>query len=387
MTQPRHPTQRPTLTAERIDDATEVSRTSIWQREFAEAGGAFCQAFQYAAIGMAIVGLDGRFLKLNRSFCRIVGYDEAELLALDFQAITHADDLGLDVSLARQLRDGEIDHYDLEKRYLHKDGSILWVQLSGSIVRDENGQPCYFIAQIQDITVRKQAELESGRRLRQMERLTTTVSQLMGEIDGASDDEHYARWLRILMESFESPAGLLVLFDGEDTVVTIYAHETGSRRLQKPAQDCWASWKSALESRRVIAENTPRRMSCGRVVARSLVGPLIHDDVPLGWIAVGDAAADYDDDVRDLLGRVTRMIAPVVHARQKRAALTPREREVMELLVEGMSQKQIAAALDISVQTAAKHRARLLDKLQIKNDVELVHLALRMQRPAAVHAE
>ncbi len=245
MSQSPHSTQGPTLAVDRIDDATARQRTAIWQREFAEAGGAFSQAFHHAAIGKAIVGLDGHFLKLNRSFCRIVGYDEAELLALDFQAITHDDDLDTDVTLARQLRDGEIDHYHLEKRYRHEDGGTIWVQLSVSVVRDKNGQPCYFISQIQDITARKRAELDSARRLRQMERLTSTVSQLMRELDGASDDEHYEHWLRILMESFESPAGLLVLFDGEDMIGTLYAHETGWRRVQKSAEHCCASWTSA----------------------------------------------------------------------------------------------------------------------------------------------
>jgi two-component system response regulator DctR len=85
-----------------------------------------------------------------------------------------------------------------------------------------------------------------------------------------------------------------------------------------------------------------------------------------------------------LLARVTRMIAPMMHARLKRDMLTPREQEVMEMLVSGMSQKQIAQELNISVQTAAKHRARVLDKLKLQNDVELTHLALQMRRPAGL---
>lgn len=361
-------------------------RNTIWQSEFAQATGAFRSAFQHAAIGMAIVDLDGRFLKLNRSFCRIVDYDEAELLATDFQSITHPDDLDIDVSLARQLRDGEIDHYHLEKRYLLKDGRIIWVELSVSIVREASGEPCYFVSQVQDITARKQAELESRHRLAQLERLTHTVSRLMHGIDSASDDEHYERWLRILLESFASPAGMFVCFELEGALSGVYVHELGARRFRYGAASR-RLWETALKSGRVVADNKRRRMRCGRVVNRSLVGPLLHDGVKLGVIHLGDASAEYSADDCDLLGRVTRMIAPVVHARRKRAVLTPREREVMEMLVSGKSQKEIAFALQISVQTAAKHRARLLEKLQLKNDVELTHLAMRMRQPEAVLAD
>ena len=79
------------------------------------------------------------------------------------------------------------------------------------------------------------------------------------------------------------------------------------------------------------------------------------------------------------MSRVANIIAPVLNAQRKRAALTPREAEVMDLIVSGRSQKQIAAALDISMQTAAKHHARVLRKLNVDNDVELVRLVLKMQ--------
>jgi DNA-binding CsgD family transcriptional regulator len=114
-----------------------------------------------------------------------------------------------------------------------------------------------------------------------------------------------------------------------------------------------------------------------------MVGPIVYNDVALGLFHVGDAPLDYDPDDRDLLSLISGMIAPVLHARMKRGRLTPREAEVMDLIVGGMTQKQIAAALNISVQTAAKHRAKVLEKLNVRNDVELVHLAFEM-RPRAV---
>jgi PAS domain S-box-containing protein len=118
----------------------------------------FRGAFESAAIGMALVAPAGRWLRVNRSLCRIVGYTADELLASDFQSITYEEDLDKDVDYVRRMLDGSLSHYDMEKRYLHKDGHIVWVLLSVSLVRDTMGKPMYFVAQIQDVTERKRLE-------------------------------------------------------------------------------------------------------------------------------------------------------------------------------------------------------------------------------------
>jgi PAS domain S-box-containing protein len=115
-------------------------------------------AFHSASIGTALVGLDGTWLRVNQAICRIVGYSEEELLKLTFQDITHPDDLAGDVALVEQLLRGEASHYELEKRYLHKDGRIVWIHLSATLTRTPAGEPWVFLSQIQDITARKRAE-------------------------------------------------------------------------------------------------------------------------------------------------------------------------------------------------------------------------------------
>jgi PAS domain S-box-containing protein len=118
----------------------------------------FRLAFEYAAIGMALVAPDGRWLRVNQALSRIVGYTAEELLRIDFQTITHPDDLDADLALLRQTLDGSIPHFQMEKRYFHKLGHVVWAMLSVSLVRDEGGQPLYFISQIEDISARKEAE-------------------------------------------------------------------------------------------------------------------------------------------------------------------------------------------------------------------------------------
>src|SRR4030088_3196778 len=108
----------------------------------------FQSAFEFAAIGMALVSPEGKWLRVNRSICEITGYSEAELLKRTFQDITHPDDLDLDLANVRKMLAGEIKTYQMEKRYFHKDGSIVWVLLSVSLVRTESGEPLFFIGQI-----------------------------------------------------------------------------------------------------------------------------------------------------------------------------------------------------------------------------------------------
>jgi diguanylate cyclase (GGDEF)-like protein/PAS domain S-box-containing protein len=112
----------------------------------------FRSAFQNAAHGMALVSTEGRFIKVNSALCDMLGYDEADLLSIDFQTISHPDDLSTDLHHVQELLQGKIETYQLEKRYFHKAGRIVWVLLSVSLVRTKDGIPIHFVSQIQDIT-------------------------------------------------------------------------------------------------------------------------------------------------------------------------------------------------------------------------------------------
>ena len=118
----------------------------------------FRHAFEHAGIGMALVGLDGSWLRVNRALYGIIGYREKELLDKTFQEITHPDDLDADMDHVQELLEGRSNSYQMSKRYLHKDGHIVWVRLTASLVRDEKGKPRHFVSQIEDITARVRTE-------------------------------------------------------------------------------------------------------------------------------------------------------------------------------------------------------------------------------------
>lgn len=129
----------------------------------------FRHAMEYSAIGMALVSPQGSWMQVNASLCNTLGYPREELENLSFQAITHPDDLDNDLKLIDMLLNGSAASYNLEKRYLRKDGAIVWARLTVSLVRDAQQQPLYFIAQIVDISELKQSE-QVNRHL--MERIT-----------------------------------------------------------------------------------------------------------------------------------------------------------------------------------------------------------------------
>jgi PAS domain S-box-containing protein len=114
--------------------------------------------FEQAAIGIAFAGLDGRYLRVNQRLCDIVGYTEPELCTRRFQDITHPGDLDRDLSAMRDMLDGKIQTHSIEKRYFRKDGSIVWVDLAVSLIRDPSGHPKYFVSVVEDIDARKRAE-------------------------------------------------------------------------------------------------------------------------------------------------------------------------------------------------------------------------------------
>jgi PAS domain S-box-containing protein len=117
----------------------------------------FSSAFEHAAIGMALVSLDGHWTKVNKALCDLLGYTEEELCCKTVAEVTHADDIATNLTHARRLLDGGKSCYKIEKRYRHKSGAMVWALVNVSIIRDKRNRPQYFISQIEDIGDLKEA--------------------------------------------------------------------------------------------------------------------------------------------------------------------------------------------------------------------------------------
>ena len=148
--------QRVEAVLERMEVSTALERSEALYRA----------TFERAQVGIAHVDLDGTWMRVNRRLCEILGYPEEELLQLTFQDITHPDDLGSNLSLLERSLKHEIDHYTMRKRYLRKDGEVVWADLTASLLRNADGEPEHFISVIQDVTQQVHAE-ESRRRFEQ----------------------------------------------------------------------------------------------------------------------------------------------------------------------------------------------------------------------------
>jgi diguanylate cyclase (GGDEF)-like protein/PAS domain S-box-containing protein len=141
--------------------ARRLAEREIAERALAQAEERFRTAFAEAPIGMALTSLEGRFLQVNKALARITGYDEQQLLALAFASeLTHPDDRRADRRATASMRSGETRIYDIEKRYLHAAGHTVWVSIHTTLIHDDQGEPAYFLSQIEDITARRRYELQ-----------------------------------------------------------------------------------------------------------------------------------------------------------------------------------------------------------------------------------
>lgn len=136
----------------------DISELKTTQLQLEKSEESLQGAFENSSVGMALVALDGKFISVNQSLCRSLGYAENELLELTFQDITHPDDLQIDLSLLHQVIEGKRRTYQIEKRYFDKNGQIVYVLLTVTAVKNWQGEISHFISQIVDISARIEAE-------------------------------------------------------------------------------------------------------------------------------------------------------------------------------------------------------------------------------------
>jgi PAS domain S-box-containing protein len=282
---------------EALRDRLEQVERSEAERECAlnglrESEDRYRALFEQAAVGVAqIETRTGRFLRVNQKYCEIVGYGEAELLAMDFRSITHQDDLEEDLDQLRQLLAGEISAYQTEKRYVHKQGHLVWIQLNASVICDASGKPVDLVAQIQDVTDRKQAE---------------TLAELAAKVDAGFRMEEV---LDHVFEAFQTVIpferiGCALIEEGGRTARAAYARSVSSE-IELPtgysAPLEGSSLQTILEGKRprilndleLYLREHPNSESTRRIVAEgmrsSLTCPLIAMGKPVGFLFFSSA--------------------------------------------------------------------------------------------------
>lgn len=237
------------LMAQSLGQALEQERLRQAQfqrqsdREASEA--LFEAAFQHAAIGMAIVAPDGRWLRVNDAVCDLLGYSSQDLLAMDFQTITHPDDLHKDLAQVQALLCGQKNQYWMQKRYLHRDGEAVWATLAVSIVRNTDGSPRCFLSQIKDIRAQREAERALQANRDELEQVNLELAEL-ARTDGLTGLHNRAVMMENLRQSHagcqrsgEPLACLLMEVDGFRAFNEVHGHSEGDELL-KALADCLA---------------------------------------------------------------------------------------------------------------------------------------------------
>ena len=225
-------------------------------------------AFQTTPVGMSFVTLDRRAVRCNPALCAFLGRSAEELQSTDISAVTHPEDMDLHADAHQQLLAGEIDSYRLDKRYLHKDGHVLWAHLQVGVIRDEDGAPRVLLSQVIDIGERK-AQTERLRWRAEHDALTGTVNRT----------ELFARLRSALQRAQPSrPVAVMYLdIDGFKQVNDRHGHATGDRVLQQAALRMARMLRASDTTARIggdefvlVAEDLPDAVQAGALADRIL---------------------------------------------------------------------------------------------------------------------
>lgn len=181
--------------------AADLQKFNVDLRESEER---FRSIFEQAAVGMAHLDMDGQYLKINKRFCEITGYDEKEILGRTFRDITYPDDLYMQDQLRNRVLGGELSSYRIEKRYIRKDGTIIWGNLTVALIRKPGDEPNHFVSVVEDISERKRTEEELNKLSHAVEQSSSTVliTDAKGNIEYVNP-----RFTEITGYSFEESIG------------------------------------------------------------------------------------------------------------------------------------------------------------------------------------
>jgi PAS domain S-box-containing protein len=291
-----------------MQDLTEQKQAEAALRESEER---FRRVFEEGPLGLALVGRDYRFVKVNSALCEMVGYGEAELVQLSFADITHPEDVRADVELAEQLFRGEIPFYRMQKRYVKKTGDIIWINLTASIIFGPDGEPLHGLAMVEDITEIKRTQEEALFR-QKLESVGTLAggiahdfNNLLGavqaqaelalvELEGGASCKEELRSIREVAIRGSEIVRQLMIYAGKESAVV------GLVDLSKTVDEMLALLKVSVTKHAVIKADLDQDLPAIRASAaqiRQIVMNLITN--------ASDAIGDRDGVIRVITRRVT----------------------------------------------------------------------------------
>jgi PAS domain S-box-containing protein len=210
---------------------------------------AFRSAMENAPIGMAVVGIDGKWLRVNSALCKLVGYTEQELLATNVQSISHPDDAISNVEYMQKLMLGETSVFQVEKRYRHKKRHIVWVLLSLSLVRGDDGKPKHFVAQIQDITARREIDRMKNEFVstvsHELRTPLTSIRGALGLIEGGASGKISEKTMNLVQIAHKNSQRLLRIIND---ILDVEKMESGKMEVHLQEMTVEPFLKQALEA-------------------------------------------------------------------------------------------------------------------------------------------
>lgn len=335
-------------------------------------------AFDDGQIGMAVVSLDGTWLRVNPALCRIVGYTEEQLLGARIQDITHPDDLEKDLGHMAEMVRGERRRYGMEKRYVRGDGQLAWVWLSVSVATDERGAPAHFISQVQDMTEHRRHERllqESAREHAALHRVSAAVAQGIGE---------EALWALVAREAaglFSVETAIVTRFLGSQAIV-MGAHggefDLGTRlSISGPgvlAQVARTRACARIDDYGDLGAGTLlRHQAMARGLSASVAAPIMVDGEAWGALLASTAdSSGFAGDAADRLARFAELVALGIANAQARSELL--SRAMTDALTGLTNHRAFHERLAVEVERADRHGRHLavavmdLDHFKAVND-------------------
>ena len=313
----------------------------------------FRATFEQAAVGIAHLAPDGHWLMVNQKLCDIVGYTREELLKRTFQDITYPEDLNADLAYVRQMLANEIQSYSMEKRYVRKDSSLIWINLTVSLVREPWGEPKYFISVIEDINNRKQAQAALHRFAQRLE----TLQEIDRAILAAQSLEEIVRAaLSGISRLVLSEQSLVVLFDIENSQAKIIAEKlTGAWQVLQNATLPITDFIPAevFQAKREKSDVFPFVLDYPPILQRHQVEemgsylsvPLFTEGNIIGELILATSQrAAFNAENLQIVSEVANQIAIAIHQAQLREKLQRKADELEQRVAERTTDLQQANA-------------------------------------------